>query len=97
MKTGVIIFIFLFLGISTITNAGEFYAEIGLGMRIGGTHETEHSEIGYRNPLGSLEIGYCGIVVKEICSSIQHISSLSDKTDNNKGLQPLWLKYRKTW
>lgn len=87
----------LILLIPIYANAGEFYAEIGLGMRIGGTHETEHSEIGYKEPLGSVEIGYCGIFVKEICMSIQHISSLPDNEDDNKGLQPLWLKYRKTW
>jgi len=87
----------LILLIPLYANAGEFYAEIGLGMRIGGNDETAHSEIGYKDPLGSLEIGYCGIFVKEICSSIQHISSLPDKEDNNKGLNTLWLKYRKTW
>ena len=92
MKKLLLILLTLFIPISA--NAGEFYAEIGLGMRIGGYNETKNSEIGYSNPLGSIEIGYCGIVVKEICSSIQHVSSIPQK---DRGINTLWLNYRKTW
>jgi len=78
--------------LNVTANAGELYIEAGLGGRFGGSRHT--TEIGGSNPMFHAEIGYCGILAKEICLAAEHKSAVFDE---DYGMNTIWIKYRKSW